>query len=198
MNWGRASPLAAFSVALIAFWLFVPLLPPNTFMKQRVASTHMRVVTGLIALGEYLRRTAPPGSTLAIDAAGVVPFISRLSTLDMLGLSDYHIAHTVVATGDGLPGHEKTDPAYIVAQRPTYIAVGMSKVTSGGRPGRGLDFPGFDAHYTRVALVQMTESVVSPNLVLVLTPQHRHPSRDRQRLHLRTLQTKSREMTEAK
>ncbi|MDQ6603418.1 MAG: hypothetical protein M3Z19_11905, partial [Chloroflexota bacterium] len=43
----RGSPLAAFSVALIAFWLFIPLLPPNTFLKQRVASTHMRVVTGL-------------------------------------------------------------------------------------------------------------------------------------------------------
>ncbi len=164
------SPLAAFSVALLAFWLFVPLLPPNTFLRQRVASTHMRVVTGLTALGEYLKETAPPDATLAIDAAGVVPYISRLSTLDMLGLSDYHIAHTVKATGDGLPGHEKTDPAYILAQHPTYIAVGMSKVTSGGRPGRGLDLPGFDAQYTRVALVQMTASVVSPNLVLILTP----------------------------
>lgn len=166
----RASPLAAFSVALIAFWLFVPLVSPNTFIKQRVASTHMRVVTGLTALGEYLRETASPDATLAIDAAGVVPYISRLSTLDMLGLSDFHIAHTVKATGDGLPGHEKTDPAYILAQHPTYIAVGMSKVTSGGRPGRGLDLPGFDAQYTRVALVQMTASVVSPSLVLVLTP----------------------------
>jgi arabinofuranosyltransferase len=166
----RASALAAFSVALIAFWLFLPLVPPNTFMKQRVANTHMRVVTGLTALGDYLRDTAPPDATLAIDAAGVVPFISRLPTLDMLGLSDYHIAHTVKATGDGLPGHEKTDPDYILAQRPTYIAVGMSKVTSGGRPGRGLDRPGFDALYTRVALVQMTESRVSPNLVLVLKP----------------------------
>ncbi len=167
----RGSPLAAFSVALIAFWLFIPLLPPNTFLKQRVASTHMRVVTGLIALGEYLGETAPPDATLAIDAAGVVPYISHLSTLDMLGLSDYHIAHTVKATGDGLPGHEKTDPAYILAQHPTYIAVGMSKITSGGRPGRGLDLPGFDTQYTRIALVQMTASVVSPNLVLVLTPQ---------------------------
>jgi hypothetical protein len=100
-----------------------------------------------------------------------VPFISRLPTLDMLGLSDFHIAHTVKATGDGLPGHEKTDPAYILAQHPTYIAVGMSKVTSGGRPGRGLDLPGFDAQYTRFALVKMTATVVSPDLVLILTPQ---------------------------
>lgn len=167
----RASPLAAFAVALIALWLFAPLLPPNTFLAQRVGSTHMREVTGLTALGEYLKQTAPPGATLAIDAAGVAPFISGLSTLDMLGLSDYHIAHTATATGDGVAGHEKTDPAYILARQPTYIAVGMSKVTSGGRPGRGLDLPGFDAQYARVALVQMTASAVSPSLVLVLTPE---------------------------
>jgi arabinofuranosyltransferase len=172
VDWAeRASPLAGLSVALIALWLFVPLLPPDTFLKQREASTHMRVVTGLTALGEYLKANAPPDATLAIDAAGVVPFISRLPTLDMLGLSDFHIAHTVKATGDGLPGHEKTDPAYILAQHPTYIAVGMSKVTSGGRPGRGLDLPGFDAQYTRFALVKMTATVVSPDLVLILTPQ---------------------------
>jgi len=131
----------------------------------------MREVTGLTALGDYLKQTAPPNATLAIDAAGVVPFISRLSTLDMLGLNDAHIAHTATATGEGVAGHEKTDPAYILAQHPTYIAVGMSKLTTGGRPGRGLDLPGFDAQYTRVALVQMDASVVSPNLVLVLTPQ---------------------------
>jgi arabinofuranosyltransferase len=172
VDWAeRASPLAALSVALIALWLFVPLLPPDTFLLDRVGSAHMRFVTGLTALGEYLRETAPPDATLAIDAAGAAPYISRLPTLDMLGLSDFHIAHTVKATGDGLPGHEKTDPAYILAQQPTYIAVGMSKVTSGGRPGRGLDLPGFDAQYARVALVKMTATVVSPSLVLILTPQ---------------------------
>jgi len=170
--WNRpGSPLAAIAVALIAVWFFLPLTPPSTFLTERVGSTHMREVTGLTALGEYLKATAPPGATLAIDAAGVVPFISRLSTLDMLGLSDYHIAHTATATGEGVAGHEKIDPAYVLAQHPTYIAVGMSKLTTGGRPGRGLDRPGFDAQYTRVALVRMNASVVSPDLVLVLTPQ---------------------------
>ncbi len=169
--WNRAgSPLAAVAVALVAVWLFLPLTPPNTFLTQRVGSTHMREVTGLTALGDYLKQAAPPGATLAIDAAGVVPFISGLTTLDMLGLNDAHIAHTATATGEGVAGHEKTDPQYILARHPTYIAVGMSKLTTGGRPGRGLDLPGFDAQYTRVALVQMNASVVSPNLVLVLTP----------------------------
>ncbi|GEM_PF-912508 len=169
--WNRAgSPLAAVAVALVAVWIFLPLTPPNTFLKQRVGSTHMREVTGLTALGEYLKETAPPGATLAIDAAGVAPFLSGLSTLDMLGLNDYHIAHTATATGEGVAGHEKIDPEYILAQRPTYIAVGMSKLTTGGRPGRGLDLPGFDAQYSRVALVRMNASVVSPDLVLVLTP----------------------------
>lgn len=166
---GSASPLAALSVALLAFWLFVPLAPLSTFITQRPASTHMREVTGLTALGEYLRANAPPNATLAIDAAGAAPYFSGLSTIDMLGLSDYHIAHSVAASGDGVPGHEKTDPLYVLARQPTYIAVGMSKLTSGGRPGRGLDVPGFDAQYARVAVVQMNATVVSPSLVLVVT-----------------------------
>ncbi|MHB8646435.1 MAG: hypothetical protein ACYDAR_11670 [Thermomicrobiales bacterium] len=170
--WNRSSsPLAALAVALVALWLLLPLMPPGTFLTERVGNTHMREVTGLTALGDYLKEHAPPGATLAIDAAGVVPFVSGLTTLDMLGLNDSHIAHTAIATGEGVAGHEKTDPAYILAQRPTYIAVGMSKLTTGGRPGRGLDLPGFDAQYVRVALVRMNASVVSPDLVLVLTPQ---------------------------
>ena len=155
---------AFFSAALIALWFFLPLTPPGTFTPER---THMRLVTGLTALGEYLKATAPQGATLAIEVAGVVPFESELPTIDMLGLNDAHIAHTIVATGEARAGHEKQDPDYVLARRPLYIAVGM---TSRGRPGRGLDWPGFDAQYARVALVRMNASVVSPDLVLPLTP----------------------------
>jgi len=154
-----------FSAALIVLWFFLPLTPPGTFTPER---THMRLVTGLTALGQYLKATAPPGATLAIEVAGVVPFESGLPTIDMLGLNDTHIAHTIVATGEARAGHEKQDPDYVLARRPLYIAVGM---TSRGRPGRGLDRPGFDEQYARVALVRMNASVVSPALVLPLTPE---------------------------
>jgi len=156
---------AFFAAALIALWFFLPLTPPGTFIPEQ---THMRLVTGLTALGDYLRATAPPGSTLAIEVAGVVPFESSLPTIDMLGLNDAHIAHAITATGEARAGHEKEDPDYVLARHPQYIAVGM---TSRGRPGRGLDRPGFDDQYARIALVRMNASVVSPDLVLPITPE---------------------------
>jgi hypothetical protein len=61
-----------------------------------------------------------PGATLAIDAAGKVPFYSRLTTIDMLGLNDAQIGMTksdFVAVG-----HSKTDPDYVFERHPDLIA----------------------------------------------------------------------------
>jgi len=44
-----------------------------------------------IDLGRFLGEQHPQ-ATLAIDAAGKVPYFSRLQTIDMLGLNDRHIA----------------------------------------------------------------------------------------------------------
>jgi len=73
-----------------------------------------------ITLGKHLAE-APKGSTLAIDAAGKVPFFSELPTIDMLGLNDKHIGK-MASTTTGIPGHEKYDPEYILSKKPTYIA----------------------------------------------------------------------------
>jgi arabinofuranosyltransferase len=77
---------------------------------------------GWITLGHWLAIQAHPDDTLAADAAGIIPFYTNLYTIDMFGLNDLHIAHLDVTTGQGLAGHEKSDPAYILNRRPTYIA----------------------------------------------------------------------------
>ncbi|MBZ0267321.1 hypothetical protein K8I85_04150 [bacterium] len=82
-------------------------------------------------LGLWLRDHAPPGAVLAVNAAGQVPFYSRLPVIDMLGLNDEHIAHRPVPMGSGAIGHEKTDADYILSRKPTWIQFG------GGR-GRSL------------------------------------------------------------
>ncbi len=155
---------APFAAGFVALWLFLPLVPPGTFAPQ---GAHARIVTGLTVLGRYLRENAPPGSSLAIEVAGVVPYESGLTTIDMLGLNDAHIARTAVATGAERAGHEKQDPRYVLAQRPAYIAVGL---TPRGRPGRGLDLPGFDAQYRLVALTRMDATAAAPDLVLPVAP----------------------------
>ena len=71
-------------------------------------------------LGRFLRRHEP-GKTIAVDAAGRIPFFSGLYAIDMLGLADKHIAH-VSGSGEFVPGHSKYDPQYILKRGPDLIA----------------------------------------------------------------------------
>lgn len=73
-----------------------------------------------MSLGRFLGK-AYPGRTLAIDAAGKVPYVSGLRTLDMLGLNDEHIAR-LPAQESFQVGHNKYDADYVLGRRPDLIA----------------------------------------------------------------------------
>ncbi len=73
-----------------------------------------------VRLGEYLKKEDQTGRTLAIDAAGKVPFLSGLKTIDMLGLNDQYLAHR--EAGFFIPGHNKYDADYVLSQQPDLIA----------------------------------------------------------------------------
>lgn len=75
-----------------------------------------------IMLGEYLAEYHA-GQTLAIDAAGKVPFFSSLSTIDMFGLNDAIIAHQDVASFT--VGHNTVNPVYVLSRQPQLIAGGI-------------------------------------------------------------------------
>lgn len=74
-----------------------------------------------ITLGQYLRQYEPH-ATLAVDAAGKIPFFSEQYTTDMLGLNDKHIAKKDVSSATFVVGHNKFDPDYIIAKKPDLIA----------------------------------------------------------------------------
>jgi len=57
---------------------------------------------------------------LAIDAAGKIPYRSGLFTIDMLGLSDRHIAR-MPDFGRFAVGHAKYDADYVLNRRPDLI-----------------------------------------------------------------------------
>ncbi len=72
-------------------------------------------------IGLYLRGAYPPETTLATTAAGVIPYYSRMRTLDLLALNDVHVAHEVPATGPR-PGHGKSAPEpYVLQWRPDLL-----------------------------------------------------------------------------
>lgn len=78
-----------------------------------------------VVLGRHLGEHHP-GATLASDAVGKVPYFSGLPTIDMLGLTDVHIAHGPPEPGRlAVPGHSKTDPGYVLSRRPDLIASWM-------------------------------------------------------------------------
>lgn len=65
-----------------------------------------------------------PGDRVASLGIGVLKWCSNLHVIDMLGLTDLHIArHARVPMGAGLAGHEKYDSQYVLSQKPKYILV---------------------------------------------------------------------------
>jgi hypothetical protein len=70
-------------------------------------------------VGRFLSENLPPNTVLAIHSAGVIPYYARLTTIDMWGLTNRTIARApALRFGEGLAGHEKSDPAYVFSLEP--------------------------------------------------------------------------------
>jgi hypothetical protein len=82
------------------------------------------------AIGKFLADAYPPGTSLATTAAGVIPYYSRMRTLDLLGLNDAYTAHEV-PKGGGRPGHTVSAPEdYVLRWRPDLL-IWHPRVSSG-------------------------------------------------------------------
>lgn len=72
-------------------------------------------------IGWWLRDNAAPSESIAALGAGAIAFYSERPVIDLLGLTERHIARVAPSEG-AAPGHEKRDPAYVLdVRRPTYI-----------------------------------------------------------------------------
>jgi arabinofuranosyltransferase len=94
-----------------------------------------REVSAWKEIGAWLRDHAPRDATIAVIPAGAIPFVSKLRTIDMLGLNDATIAHRdLPQLGSGLPGHEKFDVDYVLSRRPDVILLGVYGLEPEPRP----------------------------------------------------------------
>jgi arabinofuranosyltransferase len=104
-------------------------------------------------IGRWLDEHARPGALVATNTGGSIPYFARRQrALDMLGLTNAHIARAPRAVGHGFVGHEKFDPKYVFAEKPDYIFLCFSCNTSGPCVGGDKELvriPGFDAAYRR-------------------------------------------------
>ena len=105
---------------------------------RELQSRRARAVVGILrraktmaprAAARALRRALPPDATIALNPVGGIPYYSTLRTLDMLGITDAHIARTTPPDlGKGQAGHEKGDGRYILDRRPDVILLGNVRV----------------------------------------------------------------------
>ncbi len=103
-----------------------------------------RATQARVAMGRWLRDNVPGDTYVAVDAAGQIPYYSRLRALDMFGVNDVHTAHLEVETmGQGVPGHEKFDFDYIMWRRPDLI-IASAPFLDGSDSYARLDVPWTD------------------------------------------------------
>jgi hypothetical protein len=98
---------------VVLLFQFTPVLHDSNFDYRTNKYDHW------LTLGKYLERQHPH-ATLAIDAAGKVPYFSKLYTIDMLGLNELHIGH--LQSSFFQLAHNKYDPDYVLSRRPDFIA----------------------------------------------------------------------------
>jgi hypothetical protein len=83
--------------------------------------TERRAVEERAEMGRWLRDNVPDTTSIAVIPAGAIPYESRLTTIDMLGLNDEHIAHRDLELGGFAAGHEKYDSEYVLDLEPDII-----------------------------------------------------------------------------
>jgi len=114
--------------------LIAALTLPNSFRGRNIESLRKgdQFIAGAHRVAERLAKF--PSSTLvAANNVGVIGYESRVRILDMMGLTDEHIAH---APGKkvGIAGHESHDGAYVLDQKPDVIILGMPRAVSKPNP----------------------------------------------------------------
>jgi arabinofuranosyltransferase len=103
------------------------------------------------ALARWLDANAAPGSLVAIEEAGLVPYLTpQLRYLDLFGLTD-----PVIARGTGRPPFDKHDNTYVLDRRPSLVVTWGQPLGQGFRSAHQrtlLADPRFRAHYRQVLL----------------------------------------------
>jgi hypothetical protein len=73
-----------------------------------------------IRVAMLVKKNALPGSSVAVITAGILPYFTRLRTVDVLGKSDRHVARLTPFPGS-MVGHGKLDPAYTLGLKPDLV-----------------------------------------------------------------------------
>lgn len=88
-----------------------------------------------ILIANWIKENYPAQTVLAVNAAGLIPYITKMPTIDMLGLNDASIARQPVGQnlfgGASFIGHLKHDGDYVCRKKPDLV------LTAGARLNKG-------------------------------------------------------------
>lgn len=138
---------------LLAILILVGCNAYQSFMNWHI---HGHILSDRVAVhgkevGLWMNNSLPPDAVIATNTAGSIAYYSKLTTIDMLGLTDNHIAHREITDmGQGSAGHEKGDGAYVLSRKPDVIqfASSLGAVDPMFRSGREMvDLPEFQLNY---------------------------------------------------
>lgn len=108
----------------------------NPKMVKEVGEWKYDSVEGLAYIGKWFQQKLPRSTVVATFPNGAFSFYNRLHTIDVLGLTDEHIARRGKRKKRGTPGHIAYDYEYVLNQKPDILAMmgGQGFVTDVGNP----------------------------------------------------------------
>jgi hypothetical protein len=119
----RTRLATAAAAVLGAWWMGSAAIADLRAQPQRVRAARFLQQVAKYTAACIRDRTAPHESIAAVGI-GALRYYSDRPVIDMVGLTDLHIAReTRVPMGGGWAGHEKYDSRYVLSRRPVYICV---------------------------------------------------------------------------
>ena len=122
-GWERlGARTASMAVAFVGVGL-VFLYARELERAEFTAAASTRLCTVARGVAGYLARETRPEEPIAAMGVGVLAYYGDRPVVDMLGLTDVHIAHRDVPMGTGVRGHEKYDADYVLSRRPAFVVL---------------------------------------------------------------------------
>lgn len=114
--------IALLLLGALAGGLMLRLPAESSFNTASGVWGQMQRVRQFRETGLWLNAHTPPDAVIAASAVGAIPYYGQRVTIDVLGLTDAHVARSPRRpVGGGLAGHERSDPDYVMARRPDII-----------------------------------------------------------------------------
>lgn len=116
------TPSVTVATLIIASTLVIGFLRDETISRDielwRYNTTERR------AIAEHLLDEFPPNALVALNPAGIIPFVTGMPTIDMIGLNDEHIAHEGRRDLNLPFAHQIGDGDYVLSRNPKVILFG--------------------------------------------------------------------------